>query len=114
MSDRTHIFTRGYRNMSELKGYAGQLLDVDLSTGTINKVPLDPPLVRDYIGGRALGIRLITEEYGDNYADIDPLGEEAILALMAAPYAGFGAPMINAAVKSPQHGPICAWSAPGD
>jgi len=100
--------------MSELKGYAGQLLDVDLSTGTINKVPLDPQLVRDYIGGRALGIRLIMEEYGDNYADIDPLGEEAILALMTGPYAGFGGAKMNAVFKSPQNGAMFASSVSGD
>src|SRR5690606_29154367 len=93
---------------------AGQLLDVDLSTGTINKVPLDPQLVRDYIGGRALGIRLIMEEYGENYADIDPLGEEAILALMTGPYAGFGGSKMNACFKSPQNGAMFASSVSGD
>lgn len=89
--------------MSELKGYAGQLLDVDLSTGKTQAVPLDPQLVRDYIGGRALGIRMIMEEYGENYVDIDPLGEEAILAIMTGPYAAYGASKMIACFKSPMN-----------
>src|SRR5690554_5870958 len=96
--------------MSDLKGYAGQLLDVDLTARTTTAVPLDPELVRDYIGGRALGIRLIMEAYGAHYAEIDPLGEEAILALMTGPYAGYGATKMNAVFKSPQNNTMFASS----
>lgn len=100
--------------MSDLKGYAGQLLDIDLTSKTSQVVPLDPELAREYIGGRALGIRMIMEEYGENYADIDPLGPEAILAIMTGPFHTYGAGKTTACFKSPQNNTMYASSVSGD
>src|SRR5690606_25599814 len=100
--------------MSELKGYTGQLLEVDLTAGTTQPIPLDSELVREYIGGRPLGIRMIMEEYGENYADVDPLGEEAVLMLLTGPYAGYGASKMVACFKSPQNGGMFGSAVSGD
>jgi len=39
-------------------GVHGRILEVDLGSGRIEEVPLEPDLVADYIGGRGLGARL--------------------------------------------------------
>lgn len=100
--------------MSDLKGYAGQLLDVDLTSGTTSVVPLDPEIARQYIGGRSLGIRLIMEEYGENYADIDPLGPEAVLGIFTGPFAAYGGAKTMACFKSPQNGAMFGSAVSGD
>jgi aldehyde:ferredoxin oxidoreductase len=48
--------------MAELFGYNGKLLRVDLSTGKISQESLAEPLFRKYIGGAALGIKIISDE----------------------------------------------------
>ena len=39
-------------------GYARRLLEVDLSTGRVEKAPLDEGLVKDFLGGSGLAARL--------------------------------------------------------
>ena len=42
----------------ELKGYAGKILYVDLTTGKIKSELLDPKLAEDFIGGHGINVRL--------------------------------------------------------
>jgi len=44
--------------MDKLGGYAGNILVVDLSTGTISKVPLSEELVQKFLGGAGINARL--------------------------------------------------------
>jgi hypothetical protein len=53
---------------SKIPGYKGQLLDIDLTTKKISTLDLDPKLARDYIGGRALGGKMLMDAYGANWA----------------------------------------------
>ena len=48
--------------MSQLFGYQGKILRVDLSRGGSNTEPLAEPLLRKYLGGAALGIKFIYDE----------------------------------------------------
>src|SRR3989304_1827123 len=66
-------------------GYMGRILSVDLSTGMM--VDESPPtgLLRSFIGGYGLGVRLI---YPQMAAGTDPLGPENILGVAAGPLTG--------------------------
>ena len=41
-----------------MQGWAGTILDIDLTSGRINTIPLDPEMARLFLGGRGLGARL--------------------------------------------------------
>ena len=58
---------------------------VDLSTGRVTIIDTPPALLRDYLGGRGLGARLLYELVGP---EVDPLGPENYLICTAAPLAG--------------------------
>src|SRR5512139_1084946 len=66
-------------------GYMGSILNVDLSTGTIEEEELDEKLCRDYIGGYGLGAKLL---YDRMPAHADPLGPQAILGFLTGPLTG--------------------------
>jgi aldehyde:ferredoxin oxidoreductase len=76
--------------MSEIPcGVHGRILEVDLSSGRIDDLPLDAGLVTDYIGGRGLGARLLYDRIDPA---CDPLGSENIIVIAAAPLIGTNAP----------------------
>lgn len=85
-------------------GYAGKILEVNLSAGSTVHKPLDERLVRDYVGGRGWTSRTLWDEVGPK---TDPLGEDAILMLVNSPFAGTPIPMsgrLHIAAKSPLTG----------
>lgn len=49
--------------MSELYGYAGKLLRVDLTNEQITDEELDKKTARKYIGGTGLGAKYLYESY---------------------------------------------------
>ena len=53
---------------SRFYGYAGRLLQIDLTSGKFDVQTLDEMTARKYIGGTSLGIKLI-------YDEVDPAGE---------------------------------------
>ena len=67
------------------RGYMGKLLNVDLTTGTIEGESLDENLCRDYLGGYGLGAKLL---YDRIPVGADPLGSDNILALLTGPLTG--------------------------
>ena len=85
---------------------AGQYLDVDLSSGTIEKKELSRRDVELYVGGRGLGVRLL---YDNTRAGLDPYDPEMALIFGAGPLTGTNAPQSNRFVvttKSPLTGLI--------
>ena len=49
--------------LMSIKGFTGQLLRVDLTTGEIKKESLpDESVLREYLGGIGLGMRIILDE----------------------------------------------------
>src|SRR3990172_2754728 len=56
--------------------YAGTILSVDLSNRTVKKLPLDPELARNYIGGHGINAKLL---YDLIKPGIDPLSPENVL-----------------------------------
>ena len=83
-------------------GYAGKLLDVNLSTGDVKTVELDGEMLRFY-GGRGLGTYILWKELGEEWERIDPLGEENLLLVLTGPLTGYY-PGIKTSVvaKSPE------------
>lgn len=68
-------------------GYAGRLLFVDLSTGSITHETPGEPFYRDCIGGTGMGAKLLLER---TRAGIDPLGPENVLGFSTGPLTGTG------------------------
>ena len=67
------------------RGYMGEILNVDLTSGTIEEKTLDEQLCRDYIGGYGLGAKLL---YDQMPAHADPLGPDNILGFLTGPLTG--------------------------
>jgi aldehyde:ferredoxin oxidoreductase len=85
-------------------GYTGKLLRVNLSSGESKVEPVPDPVVKDFLGGRGLGIRYLYQELSPG---IDPLGVEnkllfAMGPLGATPALGFS--KIAVVTKSPLTG----------
>ncbi len=71
----------------EFCGWTGNVLDVDLTAGTVETKALDEvcPDYKDYVGARGLGVRILYDAVGP---DTDPLGPENVLVFAAGPLSG--------------------------
>ena len=66
-------------------GYHGRYLRIDVSDGSVTRVPLPGDVLRDYIGGSGLGARILLDEGG---ATADPLSPAAPLVFAFSPLVG--------------------------
>lgn len=85
-------------------GNWNRLLTVDLTSGRIGEGPLDPALLRDYLGGSALAARLL---YDTLTPGLDPLGPDAPLLFLGGPLTGTSGPSVGRftiCAKSPATG----------
>jgi aldehyde:ferredoxin oxidoreductase len=69
-------------------GYAGKLLFVDLTTGSIQEEELDEEMARLFIGGYGIGARVL---YSRMKPGVDPLGPDNMLGFTTGPLTGTGA-----------------------
>jgi aldehyde:ferredoxin oxidoreductase len=99
---------------SKIPGFHGQLLDIDLTAGTVKTVDLDPALQKDYFGARAMGGKMLLDAYGTNWGKVDALSPEAIMLFLSGPFVNFLGCKLNTVVKSPQSGGIVASQGSGD
>lgn len=65
--------------------WAGKILRVDLTAGTVKSEPLNMQWARDYLGSRGLGTKYFTEEVD---AKVDPLAPENKLIWATGPLTG--------------------------
>jgi aldehyde:ferredoxin oxidoreductase len=94
-------------------GYTGKLLRVNLTHSKITVEGLNPALLREYLGGTGLGIRLI---YDEVKPAIDPLGPDAKLVIATGPVTATvlgTAGRFQVVFKSPQTGILCDSSSGG-
>jgi len=87
-------------------GYAGQILYVDLSTGSIEKKPLDTDFAKKHIGGLGFGAQLYLDLIKTN-PDFDALSEDNPFVLMTGPLTGLkldGVARWTVGTKSPLTG----------
>jgi len=97
-----------------LDGYAGKLLNLNLSDGTGKEFLVPEEVVQKYVGGKGLGVWLL---YKGLEPHVDPLSGDNVLLLMTGPLTGLGIPGVNHAVlctKSPLTGTIATASIGGD
>lgn len=72
-----------------IPGYHGRVLEVDLSTGKIQVVPLEAQDVLLYLGGRGLATKLLYDRIDPK---ADPLGPDNIVVIATSPLIGSQAP----------------------
>jgi len=90
--------------VTETYGYAGKILDVDLTTGTIKAAVPDEQLKREYLSG--VGFNAVTL-YKEVPANADPLGPENILVFNTGVLVGTSVPTASrseVSAKSPATG----------
>lgn len=86
--------------------WAGRMLRVNLSTGAYKFEPIDPQLLRDYIGGQGLATRYLMDNLDPT---VDPLSPQNVLIFAAGALTGTGAVAASrtwVVAKSPLTGAI--------
>ena len=92
--------------MSQLGGYLGKILRVNLSTGKFEWEELNSETAYNFLGGRGYAAKILYDELKPK---TNPLGEENKLIFMAGPLTGTGFPgsgRISISSKSPLTGTI--------
>jgi aldehyde:ferredoxin oxidoreductase len=87
------------------KGYFGKLLEVDLSTGKIEKTKIPDSDIKHFLGGRGLGAKIL---YDRLKPGTDPMSPENILMFMTGPFVGYPIPSSSrtcVVTKSPRTSP---------
>jgi aldehyde:ferredoxin oxidoreductase len=90
----------------DMEGWAGKILDINLTKETIEHIPLNKEMARLFLGGRGLGARLLWDLVG---RDVDPLSPENILIFATGPLTASGFQTSNrfsVSTKSPLTGTI--------
>ena len=89
-----------------MHGWAGKILDINLSTGAIHTLPLDMEMARLFLGGRGLGARLLWDLVGP---EVEPLSAQNVLIFATGPLTGTGSQTSNrfsVTTKSPLTGTV--------
>ncbi|CEP69348.1 Aldehyde ferredoxin oxidoreductase, C-terminal [Moorella glycerini] len=87
-----------------LYGYRGKLLQVDLNTGEASTLDIPESYLRSFIGGKALGAKLLLDR---KLFRVDPLGAENEIIALTGPVTGTLVPGVGKALffsKSPLTG----------
>ncbi len=94
-------------------GWKGKILRVNLSTGDYKVENLSETLIRDFLGGRGIGVKIFFEEVSPT---VDPLSSENKLIFCTGPLVGTGIPAGGRTIivsKSPLTGAIANPNAGG-
>lgn len=98
-----------------LGGYAGKILDIDLTDGKITELKIEENVLRQYIGGRGLGARILWDRLGSRWEKVDPLSPENLLLVLTGPLTGyFHGARICITGKSPQSNGIIGSTVSGE
>lgn len=84
-----------------MEGWAGKILDIDLTSGRIETLPLDMEMARLFLGGRGLGARLLWDLVGP---EVKPLDPENVLIFTTGPITASSSQTsnrFNVSTKSP-------------
>ncbi|QGP93952.1 Aldehyde ferredoxin oxidoreductase, domains 2 & 3 [Neomoorella glycerini] len=87
--------------MFKYKGYAGNILQVDLTAAKVKTMPLDEGLAEKFLGGNGFGSRFLWEMVPP---EVDPLSPDNIFILATGPLGGTLIPnsgRVEAIAKSP-------------
>ncbi|MEM2885233.1 MAG: aldehyde ferredoxin oxidoreductase N-terminal domain-containing protein, partial [Thermoproteota archaeon] len=72
-----------------MRGYAGKFLEIDLSTKSVKEERFPDELLRTYLGGRGLGVKILWDRLGSKWGSVDPLGPENLLLFLTGPLTGY-------------------------
>jgi aldehyde:ferredoxin oxidoreductase len=89
-----------------MNGWAGKILDINLSSGKVDITPTQPEIAHLFLGGRGLGGRLLWDLVGP---EVDPLSKDNVLIFATGPLTGTGYQTSNrfsVSTKSPLTGTI--------
>ncbi len=89
-----------------MDGWAGKILDIDLSSGSVKTYPLDEKVARLFVGGRGLGARMLWDEVGP---EVEPLSPDNVLIFTTGPLTATGYQTSNrfsVTTKSPLTGTV--------
>lgn len=96
-------------------GYAGKFLEIDLSRNTHKDVSFKDELLKDYIGGRALAAKILSDRLIRRWEKVDPLSPENILLFLPGPLTGFfPGGRICVSGKSPQSNGVVGSTVGGE
>src|SRR4030067_2135842 len=93
---------------------ARKLLRINLSNRKVTEEPIAESILKDFIGGRGLGVNHL---YRELLPDTDPLGEHNKLMLITGPLAGTSAQAVSrwmGCTKTPLTGTYAKSSAGAD
>jgi aldehyde:ferredoxin oxidoreductase len=91
---------------SKYKGYAGKILDINLSTGSIGEYPLKDEDREKFLGARFISTKILWDALAPG---TDPMSPDNLLIVMTSPLTGTGAPSTSRydiSSKSPLTGAI--------
>ena len=98
-----------------IRGYAGKFLEVDLSNGGFQDVIISDAFLKDYVGGRGLGSKILSDRLISKWEQVDPLGPENILLFLTGPLTGFfPGGRICVSGKSPQSNGVVGSTVGGE
>ncbi len=98
-----------------IKGYAGKLLEVNLTSGKTKEAKFDDEVLRDYVGGRGLATKILWDRLGHKWDKIDPMGHENVLLFLTGPLTGyFPGGRICVSGKSPQSNGVIGSTVGGE
>lgn len=93
--------------MSGKPGYHGKILNIDLSTGKIETVPVPAEDFDKFVGGQGLGMKILWDRL--KKPGVDPLSPENLLMFMPGPFSGLPVPSSSrtcVVTKSPITSPV--------
>jgi aldehyde:ferredoxin oxidoreductase len=98
-----------------IPGYAGKFLEIDLSNGTFKQTTLADKILKDYVGGRALASKILSDRLLNKWENLDPLGPDNLLLLLPGPLTGFfPGGRICVSGKSPQSNGVVGSTVGGE
>jgi len=98
-----------------LYGYTGKIAEVDLTRGVVTTKTPSEELLRKYVGGRGLAVKILWDQLGTSWRDVDPLGPENILLALTGPITGYiPGTRICVSGKSPASNGIVGSTASGE
>jgi len=98
---------------SKYQGYMGEMLDINLTSGTVGTYDVSDRDREKFIGGKSIAAKILYENLAPG---VDPFGDENILIINTGPLTGSGAPCtsrFNITTKSPLTGGICTSNCGG-
>jgi aldehyde:ferredoxin oxidoreductase len=98
--------------MAALKGMAGKIARVDLSSGSVTVIEPPEDVYRKYLGGSALGMYYLFKE-GVVEPSVDPLGPDNLLQFMVGPITGAGPNARSTIVTKSPYNFICSTTSGG-